>query len=59
MLEYDYIKEDTDLFQIVRRVYERHNDASDFLRRFSRRIQLFEDKKIRTAWDPEKEEWYI
>lgn len=22
-------------------------------------IQLFEDKKIRTAWDAEKEEWYF
>ena len=21
-------------------------------------IQLFEDRKIRTAWDEEKEEWY-
>lgn len=23
------------------------------------KIQLFEDKRIRTAWDAEKEEWYI
>ena len=23
------------------------------------KIQLFEDKKIRTAWDEEKEEWYF
>ena len=23
------------------------------------RIQLFEDKRIRTAWDEEKEEWYF
>ena len=23
------------------------------------RIQLFEDKRIRTAWDSEKEEWYF
>ena len=22
-------------------------------------IQLFEDKKIRTAWDAEQEEWYF
>jgi hypothetical protein len=22
-------------------------------------IQLFEDQKIRTAWDAEKEEWYF
>ena len=22
-------------------------------------IQLFEDEKIRTAWDAEKEEWYF
>lgn len=22
-------------------------------------IQLFEDKTIRTAWDPEQEEWYF
>lgn len=22
-------------------------------------LQLFEDKKIRTAWDEEKEEWYF
>ena len=22
-------------------------------------IQLFEDKRIRTAWDAEKEEWYF
>ena len=22
-------------------------------------IQLFEDQKIRTAWDEEKEEWYF
>ena len=22
-------------------------------------IQLFEDKRIRTAWDVEKEEWYF
>ena len=22
-------------------------------------IQLFEDKKIRTAWDEEQEEWYF
>lgn len=22
-------------------------------------IQLFEDRKIRTAWDEEKEEWYF
>ena len=22
------------------------------------KIQLFEDKRIRTAWDEEKEEWY-
>ena len=22
-------------------------------------IQLFEDKRIRSAWDPEKEEWYL
>ena len=25
----------------------------------SDRIQLFEDKRIRTAWDAEKEEWYF
>ena len=25
----------------------------------SNRIQLFEDKRIRTAWDAEKEEWYF
>ncbi len=24
----------------------------------SENIQLFEDQKIRTAWDAEKEEWY-
>ena len=23
------------------------------------RIQLFEEQKIRTAWDEEKEEWYF
>lgn len=23
------------------------------------KIQLFEDKRIRTAWDMEKEEWYF
>ena len=23
------------------------------------KIQLFEDKHIRTAWDEEKEEWYF
>ena len=23
------------------------------------KIQLFEDQKIRTAWDTEKEEWYF
>ena len=23
------------------------------------KIQLFEDKRIRTAWDEEKEEWYL
>lgn len=23
------------------------------------KIQLFEDKRIRTAWDKEKEEWYF
>ena len=23
------------------------------------KIQLFEDKKIRTAWDEENEEWYF
>lgn len=23
------------------------------------KIQLFEDQKIRTAWDEEKEEWYF
>lgn len=23
------------------------------------KIQLFEDKKIRTAWDEEQEEWYF
>ena len=23
------------------------------------KIQLFEDKRIRTAWDAEKEEWYF
>ena len=23
------------------------------------RIQLFENKRIRTAWDAEKEEWYF
>ena len=23
------------------------------------KIQLFEDKRIRTAWDEEKEEWYF
>lgn len=22
-------------------------------------IQLFEDKKVRTAWDSEKEKWYV
>jgi hypothetical protein len=22
-------------------------------------IQLFEDKRIRTAWDDEREEWYF
>ena len=22
-------------------------------------VQIFEDKKIRTAWDEEKEEWYF
>jgi hypothetical protein len=25
----------------------------------SDKIQLFEDKRIRTAWDAEKEEWYL
>jgi len=25
----------------------------------SNKIQLFEDKRIRTAWDTEKEEWYF
>ena len=25
----------------------------------SDQIQLFEDKRIRTAWDEEKEEWYF
>ena len=25
----------------------------------SDKIQLFEDKRIRTAWDAEKEEWYF
>ena len=23
------------------------------------KIQLFEDRRIRTAWDEEKEEWYF
>ena len=23
------------------------------------KIQLFEDKKVRTAWDDEREEWYF
>jgi len=23
------------------------------------KIQLFENQRIRTAWDPEKEEWYF
>ena len=23
------------------------------------KIKIFEDKKIRTAWDEEKEEWYF
>ena len=23
------------------------------------KIQMFEDKKIRTAWDEENEEWYF
>ena len=23
------------------------------------KIQLFEDKRIRTAWDAEKEEWFF
>jgi hypothetical protein len=23
------------------------------------KIQLFEDKRIRTAWDEEKQEWYF
>lgn len=23
------------------------------------KIQLFEDKRIRTAWDEEQEEWYF
>lgn len=23
------------------------------------KIQLFEDKRIRTAWDEEKEKWYF
>ena len=23
------------------------------------KIQLFEDKRIRTAWDEENEEWYV
>ena len=23
------------------------------------KIQLFEDKRIRTAWDEEREEWYF
>lgn len=23
------------------------------------KIQLFEDKRVRTAWDEEKEEWYF
>ena len=26
---------------------------------FDNKIQLFEDKRIRTAWDEEKEEWYF
>ena len=25
----------------------------------SDKIQLFGDKRIRTAWDEEKEEWYL
>lgn len=35
VLEYNYIKQDTDLFQIIQGVYERHNGASDFSRQFS------------------------
>ena len=25
----------------------------------SNKIQIFEDKKVRTKWDAEKEEWYF
>ena len=25
----------------------------------SDKVQLFEDQRIRTAWDEEKEEWYF
>ena len=32
--------------------------GDDFLNTLDR-IQLFEDKKIRTAWDEEHEEWYF
>ena len=32
--------------------------GDDFLNTLDK-IQLFEDKKVRTAWDEENEEWYF
>ena len=31
----------------------------DFYMTQRHKIQLFEDKKVRTAWDDEREEWYF
>ena len=34
-------------------------DFYDFYMTQRHKIQLFEDKKVRTAWDDEREEWYF
>ena len=31
----------------------------DFYMTQRHKVQLFEDKKVRTAWDDEREEWYF
>ena len=35
------------------------NEERQYSMTADNKIQLFEDKRIRTAWDEEKEEWYF
>ena len=51
MLGHDQMSEDFNGFVAVKLSGGKEMDEN--------KIQLFEDKRIRTAWDEENEEWYF